>query len=88
MVATSCLWRADKFFADNADFENMQKFRPLLEEQMTLIERRSIVQQTSERTATDLYGTKCVPTIPIWQSFYLFLMTYNPNIPQSTDIPS
>jgi hypothetical protein len=43
---------ADKIFADNADFENMQKFRPLLEEQMTLVLRRTIVQQTSERTAT------------------------------------
>jgi hypothetical protein len=43
---------ADKIFADNADFENMQKFRPLLDEQMKLCMRRSIVQQTSERTAT------------------------------------
>ncbi len=43
---------ADKIFADNADFENLQKFRPLLKEQMDLIQRRTIVQQTSERTAT------------------------------------
>lgn len=43
---------ADKIFADNADFENMTKFRPLLDEQMRLCERRTIVQQTSERTAT------------------------------------
>jgi hypothetical protein len=43
---------ADKIFADNADFENMSKFRPLLDEQMRLVERRTIVQQTSERTAT------------------------------------
>lgn len=43
---------ADKIFADNADFENMQKFRPLLDEQMRLCQRRTIVQQTSERTAT------------------------------------
>lgn len=43
---------ADKIFADNADFENLQKYRPLLKEQMDLIQRRTIVQQTSERTAT------------------------------------
>jgi len=43
---------ADKIFADNADFENMAKFRPLLDEQMNLVLRRTIVQQTSERTAS------------------------------------
>jgi hypothetical protein len=43
---------ADKIFADNADFESMAKFRPLLDEQMNLVLRRTIVQQTSERTAT------------------------------------
>jgi len=43
---------ADKIFADNGDFENLQKFRPLMEEQMNLIQRRTIVQQTSERTST------------------------------------
>lgn len=43
---------ADKIFADNADMENLQKFRPLLEEQMKLVLRRTIVQQTSERVST------------------------------------
>ena len=43
---------ADKIFADNADFENLGKFRPLLQEQMNLCQRRTIVQYTSERTAT------------------------------------
>lgn len=43
---------ADKIFADNADFENMQKFRPLLDEQMNLVLRRTIIQQTSERVST------------------------------------
>jgi hypothetical protein len=43
---------ADKIFADNADMENMQKFRPLLDEQLRLLQRRTLVQQTSERTAT------------------------------------
>ncbi len=43
---------ADKIFSDNADLENMAKFRPLLDEQMNLCLRRTIVQQTAERTAT------------------------------------
>ena len=43
---------ADKIFADNGDMENLQKFRPLLEEQMNLVQRRTIVQQTSDRAAT------------------------------------
>lgn len=43
---------ADKIFADNGDFENLQKFRPLLQEQMNLCLRRTIVQQTSERVST------------------------------------
>lgn len=41
-----------KIFEDNADFENMAKFRPLLEEQLRLMMRRTIVQQTPERTST------------------------------------
>jgi hypothetical protein len=43
---------ADKIFSDNADFENMAKYRPLLDEQMNLVLRRTIVQQTSERTSS------------------------------------
>jgi hypothetical protein len=43
---------ADKIFADNADFENLGKFRPLLEEQMKLCMRRTIGQYSSERAAT------------------------------------
>lgn len=43
---------ADKFFADNADFENLQKFRPLLQEQLKLVNRRTIKQQTSQRSST------------------------------------
>jgi len=42
----------DKIFADNADFEDLEKFRPLLKEQLNLVQRRTIVQQTSERTST------------------------------------
>lgn len=43
---------ADKIFTDNADMESAAKFRPLMQEQMNLIQRRTIVQQASERTAT------------------------------------
>lgn len=43
---------ADKIFSDNADFENLQKYRPLMKEQMDLVLRRTIVQQTSERVST------------------------------------
>jgi hypothetical protein len=52
---------ADKIFADNADFENMQKFRPLLKEQMDLVQRRTIVQYTTERTAS-IYSEQTVPS--------------------------
>jgi hypothetical protein len=43
---------ADKIFSDNADMDNMAKFRPLLDEQMRLCQRRSLVQQANERTST------------------------------------
>lgn len=41
-----------KIFEDNADFENIVKYRPILDEYLRLILRRTIVQQTSERTST------------------------------------
>jgi len=41
-----------KIFEDYGDFENIQKYRPLMDEQMRLCLRRSIVQQASERTAS------------------------------------
>ena len=43
---------ASKIFSDNADFENLAKYQPLLDQQMDLVQRRTLVQQTSERTAT------------------------------------
>jgi hypothetical protein len=43
---------ADKIFSDAGDIESMTKFRPLLEEQLKLCQRRTIVQQTSERAST------------------------------------
>lgn len=52
---------ADKIFSDNGDIENMQKFRPLLDEQMRLAQRRTIVQYTSERVAT-IYTEQTQPT--------------------------
>lgn len=43
---------ADKIFTDCGDIESMSKYRPILEEQMKLVQRRTIVQQTQERVAT------------------------------------
>lgn len=60
---------ADKIFTDNADFENMQKFRPLLKEQMDLCLRRTIVQQTSERTATIYTDQAAFPGYPFGNLF-------------------
>ncbi len=60
---------ADKIFADNADFENMQKFRPLLDEQMRLCLRRTLVQQTSERTATIYTEQSAFPGYPFGNVF-------------------
>lgn len=60
---------ADKIFADNADFENLQKFRPLLEEQMKLALRRTIVQQTAERTASIYTEQTQFPSFPFGNLF-------------------
>lgn len=43
---------ADLFFADNSDFDNMQRYRPLMQEQLKLINRRTIKQQTNQRAST------------------------------------
>ena len=43
---------ADKIFTDCGDIESMSKYRPILDEQMKLVQRRTIVQQTQERVAT------------------------------------
>lgn len=60
---------ADKIFSDNGDIENMQKFRPLLDEQMKLVMRRTIVQQTSERTATIFTEQSQFPQYPFGNLF-------------------
>lgn len=60
---------ADKIFSDSGDFENMQKFRPLLDEQMRLALRRTIVQQTSERTATIYTEQTQFPSYPFGNIF-------------------
>lgn len=61
---------ADKIFADNEDFESLQKFRPLLDEQLRLALRRTIVQQTNERTSTiyteQLNGSGQFPFGNLW----------------------
>lgn len=60
---------AQKIFEDNADFDSMQKFRPLLEEQMRLALRRTIVQQTSERTSTIYTEQTAFPSYPFGNLF-------------------
>lgn len=60
---------AQKIFEDNGDFENMQKFRPLLDEQMRLVLRRTIVQQTSERTASIYTEQSQFPQYPFGNLF-------------------
>lgn len=60
---------ADKIFADNGDFENLQKFRPLLEEQMRLCMRRTIVQQTPERVASIYTEQSSFPSYPFGNLF-------------------
>jgi hypothetical protein len=46
------LGAADKIFCDNGDMDNMAKYRPILDEQMRLVQRRTIVQYSSERVST------------------------------------
>lgn len=43
---------SDKIFAQNGDFENMVKYRQLLDEQILFCQRRTLVQQSSDRVAT------------------------------------
>lgn len=60
---------ADKIFADNGDLESLQRFRPLLEEQMTLVQRRTIVQQTSDRVASIYTEQSQFPQYPFGNLF-------------------
>lgn len=60
---------ADKIFADNADFENMKNFRPLLQEQMRLVQRRTIVQQASKRSSTIYTQSNIYPTGNFFNGF-------------------
>lgn len=43
---------AMKIFEDRGDFPNLQQYRPIFDEYRQLAERRTIVQQTNDRTAT------------------------------------
>ena len=60
---------ADKIFADNGDIESMMKYRPLLEEQLKLLQRRTIVQYTSERVSTIYTEQAGVPQYPFGNLF-------------------
>lgn len=41
-----------KIFEDRGDFQSLQNFMPLFKQYQCLVERRTIVQQTNDRTAT------------------------------------
>lgn len=60
---------ADKVFTDNADMDNATKYRPLLDEQLRLIQRRTLVQQTSERTATIYESQQQLGQYPFGNNF-------------------
>ena len=60
---------ADRIFADNGDLENLTKFRPLLEEQLKLVQRRTIVQQASERVSSIYTEQANFPQFPFGNLF-------------------
>ena len=60
---------ADKIFTDNGDMDNAAKYRPLLDEQLRLVQRRTIVQQTSERTSTIYAEQQQVQQFPFGNMF-------------------
>lgn len=60
---------ADKIFTDNGDTDNVAKYRPFLEEQMRLVQRRTIVQQTSERVSTIYAEQQQVQQFPFGNMF-------------------
>lgn len=60
---------ADKIFTDNGDMDNAAKYRPLLDEQLRLIQRRTLVQQTSERTASIYSEQQQVQQFPFGNLF-------------------
>ena len=60
---------AQKIFEDNGDMENVAKYRPLLDEQLRLIQRRTLVQQTSERTSTIYAEQQQVQQFPFGNMF-------------------
>lgn len=60
---------SDKIFADNANFEDLKQFRPILQEQLNLVQRRTIVQQTNERSATIYTEQSQIPGFPFGNLF-------------------
>ena len=60
---------ADKIFSDNGDMENVNKYRPILDEQLRLCNRRSITQYSIERVAT-IYTEQSGPMFPFNTMFY------------------
>lgn len=63
------LGAADKIFCDNGDIENMTKYRPILDEQIRLVQRRTIVQYASERVST-IYSDQTGPSQYPFSGYY------------------
>lgn len=60
---------ADKIFTDFGNLDDQARFRPFLDEQMRLCLRRTIVQQTSERSATIYTEQTQFPQYPFGNLF-------------------
>ena len=60
---------ADKVFTDNADMDNAAKYRPLLDEQLRLIQRRTLCQQASERVSTIYESQQQLGQYPFGNNF-------------------
>lgn len=66
---TLAVGAALKIFEDNGDMEGYARVRPLYDEYLRMIQRRTITQQTSERTATIYTEQSQFPQYPFGNLF-------------------
>lgn len=59
-----------KIFEDNGDHEEIVKYRPLFEEQLILVNRRTIKQQTSRRVSTPFANEFSSRNFGLWYDVY------------------
>jgi hypothetical protein len=60
---------ADKIFCDNGDLDNLMKYRPLLEEQLKLVNRRTVGQYSTERAST-IFSNEMYSALPFGNMFF------------------